>query len=94
MIKIMAGIKEDLITLVGIEILDSQETPGLGQEITSDKFKSQFAGLKTLPGINYVKNTEPTEPNEIQAVTGATISSRAVCAILNEKINELRKNLR
>jgi len=78
-------------TMVGIEILESQETPGLGQEIASESFKSQFNGLKTSPDITYVKNEKPSKPNEVEAITGATISSRAVCAILNEKINELRR---
>ncbi len=89
----MAGIKPDLETLVGIEILESQETPGLGQEITGDEFKAQFKGLMVLPEITYVKNKLPERPNEIQAVTGATVSSSAVCSILNEKIEKLRPNL-
>jgi len=93
-IKMLAGIQSDMNTLVGIEILDSQETPGLGQEITSDKFRSQFKGLKASPDITYVKNQKPSNPNEIEAITGATISSRAVVTILNEKIDELRKKTR
>ena len=93
-ITMMVGIKADLETLVGIEILDSQETPGLGQEITQDKFKSQFVGLKVIPEITYVKNEKPTKPGEIQAITGATVSSKAVVTILNTKIQELRKKLK
>ena len=93
-ITMMVGIKPDLETLVGIEILDSQETPGLGQEISQDKFKSQFAGLKALPEITYVKNEKPTKPNEIEAITGATVSSKAVVLILNTKIQDLRKKLK
>jgi len=89
-IKMMAGIEPDLKTLVGIEILESQETPGLGQEITTDEFRMQFKGLKTSPEITYVKNKEPERPNEIQAVTGATVSSSACCSILNERIEKLR----
>ncbi|MGB2705774.1 MAG: FMN-binding protein [Candidatus Omnitrophota bacterium] len=92
-IKIMAGIKTDLETLVGIEILESQETPGLGQEITTDKFTSQFKDLKVAPAITYLKNIKPTKPNEIQAITGATISSRAVVTILNEKIKVIKEHL-
>jgi len=92
-IEIMAGIKSDLKTLAGIEILESQETPGLGQEIASDKFGSQFKGLEVAPEIIYVKNVEPSKPNEIQAITGATISSRAVVTILNEKIEVIKKDL-
>lgn len=92
-IKMMGGAKTDLKTLVGIEILESQETPGLGHEITGDKFKSQFRGLKAEPEIAYVKNKPPTKPGEIQAITGATVSSSAVVSILNEKIRAIRKGL-
>lgn len=93
-IKLMAGVKPDLETLVGIEILEAQETPGLGQEITSDKFKSQFHNLKTTPEITYVKNQPPSKPNEILAVTGATISSRAVVTILNERLKTLKEKFK
>jgi len=89
-IKLMAGIKSDLISLSGIEILESQETPGLGQEITGAPFKKQFIDLKTLPLISYIKGKKPDKENEIQAITGATISSKSVVAILNEKINKIR----
>lgn len=90
LIKIMAGIDTGFKTLLGMEILESQETPGLGQEITEQKFKVQFRGLATSPEITYVKNKKPENPNEIQAITGATISSGAVVTILNERIKELR----
>jgi len=88
-IKIMAGVKPDLRTLVGIEILESQETPGLGQEITEEPFKSQFKGLQVSPEISYVKNKKPEKPNQIEAITGATVSSSAICSILNEKIEKI-----
>ena len=90
----MAGIKPNLESISGIEILESQETPGLGQEITKEEFKSQFRSLSALPEITYVKNKKPTRPNEIQAITGATVSSSAVCSILNEKIAKIRKALK
>ena len=92
-IKIMAGLKPDLETLWGVEILESQETPGLGQEITTDKFRAQFKGLGAASGIVYVKNVKPSKRNEIQAITGATVSSSAVVGILNERIREIRKSL-
>ena len=93
-VEIMAGVKPDLETLTGIEILESQETPGLGQEIASGKFKRQFVNLKTVPVITYVKNQKPTSPNEIEAITGATISSRAVVSILNNTIKEIKAKLK
>lgn len=58
----------------GITILEQQETPGLGDGIGDKKFQDQFSG-KTLDELVVVKNPDPTK---IEAITGATISSRAV----------------
>ncbi len=57
-----------------IAILSHAETPGLGDEIEKDEFKNQFKG-KDIDHIKLVK-TETTE--YIQAISGVTISSRAV----------------
>ena len=57
-----------------IGILGHAETPGLGDEIETEGFKRQFAG-KDLDHLKVVK-TETTE--YVQAISGATISSRAV----------------
>lgn len=57
-----------------ISILGHAETPGLGDEIDTSSFKNQFNG-KDLEHLQVVK-TETTE--NIQAISGATISSRAV----------------
>jgi electron transport complex protein RnfG len=55
----------------GLKILTHRETPGLGGNIVKPKFLDQFKG-KTL--------NDPIEPKkDIDAVTGATISTRAVC---------------
>jgi len=93
-IEMMAGISPDMETVRGLEILESQETPGLGQEIATDKFTAQFKALKTAPEITYVKNVKPSKSNEIQAITGATISSRAVVAILNDTIKKIKGKLK
>ena len=57
-----------------ITILSHGETPGLGDEIQASWFKKQFAG-KGLPNMKVIKG--PTA-DDIQAISGATISSRAV----------------
>jgi electron transport complex protein RnfG len=57
-----------------IDILSHAETPGLGDEIEKDEFKDQFKG-KGIENIKLVKK-ETTE--YIQAITGVTISCRAV----------------
>jgi Na+-translocating ferredoxin:NAD+ oxidoreductase subunit G len=89
-IEIICGISPDFKIIRGIEILSSVETPGLGARIAEDSFKDQFKGLKVQPEIVYTKS-EPSKDNEIKAITGATVSSRAVVNILNKKIEELRK---
>jgi electron transport complex protein RnfG len=57
-----------------INILHQGETPGLGDEISTDPFMEQFRG-KDLDHLVVIKGE--TE-DKIQAITGATISSRAV----------------
>jgi electron transport complex protein RnfG len=57
-----------------IDVLHHTETPGLGDEIERDYFKNQFKG-KTLEHLKVIKG-ETKE--DIEAITGATISTRAV----------------
>ncbi len=90
-IKIMTGIDQKLQKLTGIYILESVETPGLGAKITSSDFRNQFKGVCVVPQIDYVKGKKPEKPNEIQAITGATISSRSVVKILNSTIEYIKE---
>ena len=72
-------------TIKGIKILDaSNETPGLGQNVTKESFYSQFAGKKK--DIKAVKNSANAENNEIKTITSATITSKAVTAAVNEAL--------
>ncbi|MFH1664681.1 MAG: FMN-binding protein [Candidatus Omnitrophota bacterium] len=89
-IQLIVGVNPDLTNLLGMEVLESQETPGLGAEIAGSGFKGQFNGLPITHAIEYVKNRKPQEPYQIEAITGATISSRAVVNILNKRIEEIR----
>ena len=93
-IEVMIGMNPQLTETKGIEILESVETPGLGAKITSNWFKNQFKKLNVLPFINLIKGKKPEESNQIQAITGATISSRAVVDILNKTIKEVEEDLR
>lgn len=87
-VKVMTGILPDG-TIKKIEVVDvTSETVGLGQNAKNDTFKSQFDGKSGA--LSVVKNS-PND-NEIQAVTGATITSRAVTKCVNdalEKFNSL-----
>lgn len=90
-IRIMIGVSEDLKSINSIEILEQTETPGLGTKVTEEPFTSQFKGLPTTPVVEWVKGIPPSKPNEIQAVTGATISSKAVVQIINDGLSVARE---
>ena len=71
--------------VVGMEILESRETPGLGDKIYKDAdFVAEFSALSIEPEIVAVKKGTGTEPNHVDAITGATISAKAVVRIINE----------
>ena len=84
-IQVMTAVNLDG-TIAAVEILDaSGETPGLGQNVTKQNFYSQFAGLKE--NITVIKGgSANAENNEINAVTGATISSKAVTEAVNQAL--------
>lgn len=71
--------------VLGMEVLESRETPGLGDKIYKDLvFVDNFKALSIDPTIVVVKKGTRAQPNEVDAITGATISSKAVVRIINE----------
>lgn len=88
-IKMMVGLSTDMKTLTGMKVLEELETPGLGNRIEEEEFQGQFKGLEIEPKIGYVKNKKPEKPYEIQAITGATISSRAVVEAINRDVKKV-----
>lgn len=88
-IKIMAVVDAEFAQLIGIEIIESQETPGLGARIAEEFFKNQFKAKAIAQPLECTKK-DVLDEYQIKAITGATISSRAVVNILNKEIEELR----
>jgi electron transport complex protein RnfG len=76
-------------TVLGMKVLTSKETPGLGDKIVSDEaFLDEFQG-PTAP-LEGVKSGRATgAKNEIDMITGATISSRTVIGIINHRLERL-----
>jgi len=83
-IFIMIGLAPDLEHLAGIKIMDPlKETPGLGEKIKSEAwFQEQFRGKD----VSRPLKIKPERPADVDAITGATISSQAVTRIINENI--------
>nr|VFK79494.1 MAG: electron transport complex protein RnfG [Candidatus Kentron sp. SD] len=84
-IRLLYGYHSDRGRITGMEILESRETPGLGDKIYKDlDFVASFRGLRPGPPIRAVKKSARPASNEIDAITGATISSVAVVKIINQ----------
>lgn len=83
-VSVMTAVNTDG-SVAAVEILDaSGETPGLGQNVTKSDFYDQYKNLKDK--ITVVKNSANQENGEINAVTGATISSKAVTQSVNQAL--------
>ncbi|MBU3160361.1 RnfABCDGE type electron transport complex subunit G [Clostridium frigoris] len=72
--------------IIEFTILESKETPGLGDNAGKDPFRNQFKG-KAVKDLEVTK--DPTKANNIQAMTGATISSKAVTKGIKEAVQEV-----
>ena len=71
-ITLVVGVDKESLTCTGISIISSSETSGLGAEASKDYFRDQFPG-KDANTVLIEK-----EGGEIAAITGATITSKAV----------------
>ena len=69
--------RPDLCTVERVRVLAQEETPGLGERIAGDKFLDRFRGKRI-----------PLE--DVDAVTGATISSRALVDAVCRRVRAFR----
>lgn len=83
-VEVMTGINTDS-QIENVTVLSHNETPGLGANITKDNFLNQFNSNVSQGYFSITKNT-PYNDREVEAVTGATISSTAVTKAVNEAV--------
>ena len=100
MISILIALEYDFETIKGFKILKHAETPGLGERITEKWFLEQFKGKKIVPELKIVTHkgtngvtdattsaTRANRPeNEVDAITGATETSKALERIINNGV--------
>jgi len=92
-ITLLFGFDPGAAEVTGMQVLTSRETPGLGDKIYKDPaFVANFEGLATTPEISVTKKGR-TRPHEVDAITGATISSKAVVNIVNASVATWRDRL-
>lgn len=74
--EIMVGI-DTSGKITGVKIGENNETPGLGSKAAEEPFRSQLEGIAPKEPLSVVKGSAE-KPEEIEAISGATITSRAV----------------
>jgi Na+-transporting NADH:ubiquinone oxidoreductase subunit C len=82
------AIGPDFQTLTGVTILRQEETPGLGSRIAEPPYLDQFKGKRFAQGLKLVAPGRGGADNEIDAITGATLSSNAFVDILNRALKQ------
>ncbi|MBN1115352.1 MAG: RnfABCDGE type electron transport complex subunit G [Oligoflexia bacterium] len=82
-IKILMGVDINC-RITGFRIMEHLETPGLGTKADSDEFKDQFKG-RGLDNFNFLVEKDG---GDVDAITAATISSRAVTSALKKGIEK------
>jgi len=84
-IKMLVAVSSDA-KVIDFSILEHNETPGLGDNAQKPAFRKQFEG-KGAEALTVVK--DPANRENIQAMTGATISSRAVTRAVREAVEQV-----
>jgi len=95
-ITLMYGVNPSLSEIKDLTILDQKETPGLGANITDEKsFLRFWEGRNCEKQLSLrkpaVNSPEELEPSEVNAITGATISSEKVLEIVNLSLDRLKE---
>ena len=83
-ITLMVGFKTDKKTVISYKVLAASETPGLGMKLKTPEFADQFRG-KDGRALKVKK-----DGGEIEAITSATITSRAVCRAIADAQSKLK----
>ncbi|MDX1581987.1 MAG: FMN-binding protein [Thermoanaerobaculia bacterium] len=84
-VGLIFGYDPETQEVLGMKVLESKETPGLGSKIeTETSFVDAFKGV--LAPITGVKPGNASQPQDVEVITGATISSRTVIRAINEGI--------
>lgn len=82
-IVLMVGFKKDKKTVISYKVLQASETPGLGMKLKTPEFADQFSG-KDGSALKVKK-----DGGDIEAITSATITSRAVCKAIADAQSKL-----
>ena len=86
-IQLMVGLNPDR-TVVTYQVLAAAETPGLGSKLSTPEFMKQFSGMDASSDLSVKK-----DGGAVEAITSATITSRAICDAINNARATLANHL-
>lgn len=97
-IEALLALTPDFEEIVNLAILEQNETPGLGGRITEGWFLSQFSEKPIseegeILSYNLIPEGEPTRAQQVNQITGATSSSRAVVRMLHENAKQILRTM-
>lgn len=95
-IKGFLALEPDMKTIRGITFYEQEETPGLGGEIVTDDFRGGFVGKKIIDadgkaGVVIKVGASEAAANEVDGITGATMTCDKVAEMLNKVIVKIAK---
>lgn len=86
------AVTDDYSEIIGLDFISHSETPGLGGRIEEAEYKEQFRGLELNQEGNYVIYN-PAPGGNVDAISGATLTSQSVSNILNKDIKDFIDNM-
>jgi electron transport complex protein RnfG len=93
-IELVVAVDAKFEKIAGFDVLSSNETPGFGDQIKYDYYRSQFKGAPAEQ-LKLVSIGEPKKiDSQIVGITGATVSSTAVVDILNTFLGGIKAQMK
>lgn len=92
----LIGLSPDGTTITAVSFYKQEETPGLGGEIASQEFANRFVNKKLFdnegnPALKLVKPGESEGVYEVDAISGATVTSRKVESLITVAAKRFRE---
>jgi len=92
-IELVVAVDKDFEKLAGFDVLASNETPYIGDQIKNDYYRDQFKGAPAEE-LKLIQSGDPEKIDaEIVAISGATVSSEAVVEIINNFLTQIKEQM-
>jgi len=84
------AISSDFERLKGVTILSNSETPGLGTRLFEEVYLKNYKGKKIVPEIKVLSGGGAKSENEVDGITGATLTGVALQNLLNKEYKRVK----